>query len=494
MKKVGKSESRTPHKISKEYLRESEELYRSLFENSMDAILLTGPDGSVFSANPAARKMFGWSKEEICRLGRNGLVDNSDPRLYKGLLLRERNGSVFGELTMIRKNGERFPVEISSNIFRDPSGKERTSMIIRDISERKQSMEALKESVLRFKQISMNSVNWIWEVDQTGLFTYSSPVVEEILGYKSEELIDKKYFYDLFKPEDRKRLKKAAFLLFVRKETFRDFININVNKNGREVFLSTSGLPILDSSVNLTGYRGVAIDITARIASDEKLRKSEEDLRKSKELMEKLNHHLNEIRENERALISREVHDELGQSMTALKLDLNQMYKYFSNNQEAVKRLDNMIGLISNTIKIVQRISSDLRPGILDDLGLVAAIEWYCDEFENRTGIKCSIELDNSDYNDSRKSLTFFRVLQECLTNVIRHSRATYVNVELHNSRKGTTLTIHDNGIGIPAEKIDSYNSMGLINVRERVRQFNGKVTILSKYGKGTKITVFIPS
>jgi two-component system sensor histidine kinase UhpB len=180
--------------------------------------------------------------------------------------------------------------------------------------------------------------------------------------------------------------------------------------------------------------------------------------------------------------------------MSALKLDLFMMKKYVIKNPEALLKLENMITLISDTIKTVQRISSDLRPGILDDLGLVAAIEWYCEEFENRTGIHCSHELDDYDFSDSRISLTFFRVLQEGLTNVIRHSGASAVNVKLHNSSKGTTLTVLDNGIGITKEKVESFTSLGLINIRERVRQFKGKATISSKHGEGTKVTVFIPS
>jgi signal transduction histidine kinase len=142
----------------------------------------------------------------------------------------------------------------------------------------------------------------------------------------------------------------------------------------------------------------------------------------------------------------------------------------------------------------VQRISSDLRPGILDDLGLVSSIEWYCEEFEKRTGIKCNLKLDNSDYSDSQIKLTFFRILQETLTNVIRHANASSVNIKLHKSLKGATLTIQDNGIGIPEEKIESHKSLGLISIRERVRQLNGKLDISSKKGDGTKLTVFIPS
>jgi two-component system sensor histidine kinase UhpB len=142
----------------------------------------------------------------------------------------------------------------------------------------------------------------------------------------------------------------------------------------------------------------------------------------------------------------------------------------------------------------VQRISSDLRPGILDDLGLVPAIEWYCDEFEKRTEIKCFLKVDNSDYNNSRINLTLFRILQEALTNVIRHAMATIVKVKLYQSQKGIILTIQDNGIGIRKKEIDSHKSLGLISMHERIKQFKGKIDILSLKGNGTKLNIFIPS
>ncbi|RQW81044.1 MAG: sensor histidine kinase, partial [Geobacter sp.] len=203
---------------------------------------------------------------------------------------------------------------------------------------------------------------------------------------------------------------------------------------------------------------------------------------------------LNEIREEERALISREIHDRLGQSMTALKLDLKRMHSYIDTNPDAVKKLNAMIELVSGTIIDVQRISSDLRPGILDELGLVPAIEWYCYEFEERTGIKCILKLDNSDYSDSQINLTFFRILQETLTNVIRHAKASSVSIKLHQSDRGVTMSIKDNGIGITKEQIESYRSLGLISMRERVKQFNGTIDISSKKDSGTKLTIFIPS
>jgi two-component system sensor histidine kinase UhpB len=180
--------------------------------------------------------------------------------------------------------------------------------------------------------------------------------------------------------------------------------------------------------------------------------------------------------------------------MTALKLDLNRLYNYVSTSPEAITLLDSMNKLISDTIKDVQRISSDLRPGILDELGLVSAIEWYCDEFENRTAIKCTLELENSAYINPQINLTFFRALQEAFTNIIRHAKASSVYVQLQQTDKGTTLTITDNGVGISGGKINSNKSLGLISMRERVKQFKGKIEISSKTGDGTKLTVFIPS
>jgi signal transduction histidine kinase len=258
-----------------------------------------------------------------------------------------------------------------------------------------------------------------------------------------------------------------------------------VRKNGEIRHLQVFRKEVLWDDVRQ--FQVICNDITER-------KHAEKEIRKSAKLLENLHTHLNEILENERAMISREIHDQIGQSLTALKLDLNRIHKYVGTNPEAIMKLDSMIELVSNTIKDVQRISSDLRPGILDDLGLVSAIEWYCEEFEKRTGIKCDQKLENSDYSDSQINLTFFRVLQETLTNVIRHARASSVNIRLYKSSKGAILTIADNGIGILEEKIESHKSLGLISMRERVRQFNGKINISSKKGEGTKLTIFIPS
>lgn len=142
--------------------------------------------------------------------------------------------------------------------------------------ELKEMLYELRKSEERFKQVAENSGDWIWEIDQTGLYTYSSPIIEEILGYQPQEVVGKKYFYDFFAPEIREDFKKAAFEVFARKECFRGFINSNIHKDGRKVILETNGSPVIDNNGNLWGYRGVDRDITIKQKTEEELKNSEE--------------------------------------------------------------------------------------------------------------------------------------------------------------------------------------------------------------------------
>jgi PAS domain S-box-containing protein len=145
--------------------------------------------------------------------------------------------------------------------------------IARDITERKQAEETLRESEQRFRDVTENTLEWVWEVDVSGKYVYSSPVCEKILGYKPEELLEK-HFYDLFVPEEQEQLKEITFKAFANKQPFHEFINLNIHKDGKLVCMSTSGVPILDKKGNLLGYRGVDMDITERKQAEEKLKKT----------------------------------------------------------------------------------------------------------------------------------------------------------------------------------------------------------------------------
>ena len=202
---------------------------------------------------------------------------------------------------------------------------------------------------------------------------------------------------------------------------------------------------------------------------------------------------MNEIREQERAMISRELHDELGQSLTALKIDLNWVRKNTASVPGLDKRFDEMTGLLDSTIRNVQHISSDLRPSILDDLGLAAAIEWYCGECRHRTGIRFRLQLEDVQADTASKNTALFRIMQESVTNVIRHAEASNVYIRLSGNKNEIRLRVEDDGIGIPPEKLNSWESIGLTGMNERAKQFKGQFRIESKPGEGTAVEVTIP-
>lgn len=227
------------------------------------------------------------------------------------------------------------------------------------------------------------------------------------------------------------------------------------------------------------------------LESTEMIRISEEETKLAKSKVEELNDHLIRAVEEERSNISLQVHDELGQSMTALKMDLSWIRQNMNQPDLVQAKLDKMIQMTNEVIHRVQRISSELHPGVLDDLGLNAAIDWYCSEFTERSGIACELFLDEKEPDTQKLQLAMFRIIQEALTNVLRHSKADKVSIELITSPE-FLLTISDNGIGIPAEKIESGKSFGLIGMRQRIAQCGGNIEFKGEPGKGSTIFVQI--
>lgn len=214
----------------------------------------------------------------------------------------------------------------------------------------------------------------------------------------------------------------------------------------------------------------------------------------SRAQLRELNNHLQNMREKERAELSREVHDSIGQALTALKLDVMWILKNIENtSDEVLTKFDGMKNLIDDTIKIVQKISTKLRPGILDDLGLALALEWQLDEFEKRTEIKCSFSQNPDNISISEKlSIGLFRIVQELLTNVARHSKATELKIRLSKIDDTIELKIIDNGIGIKEENIKDPKSLGLLGINERVFAINGVAMFTGKENVGTEVRIIV--
>jgi signal transduction histidine kinase len=226
-------------------------------------------------------------------------------------------------------------------------------------------------------------------------------------------------------------------------------------------------------------------------------RKAVKELRKSHKQLRDLAAHLQSAREEERTWIAREIHDELGQTLTALKMDLSVMGKKLATNQ-GIETLAELVKadleLINSTINTVKRLCTELRPALLDHLGLGAAIEWHAQEFQKRSGIECEVNLVPYDITvDEKYSIALFRIFQESLSNVLRHAKATKVTATLSDQGGSVMLEIADNGVGIKDEHLSKADSFGLLGMRERVQICNGEMRIVGKQNGGTTITVIIP-
>jgi signal transduction histidine kinase len=231
----------------------------------------------------------------------------------------------------------------------------------------------------------------------------------------------------------------------------------------------------------------LARQISERMIVEERLKESEEKLRR-------LAAYLVSVREEERTHIAREIHDELGQVLTGLKMDVSWLAQRLDAKQKSLLgKTQSMCGLIDSAIQTVRKIASGLRPEILDHMGLVAAINWQAKDFQKRTGIRCRVELPPDGIKvDIERSTTTFRIFQEILTNVARHAHASRVDVKFGLTDDHMTLEVADNGVGIPQTKLNG-KSLGLLGIQERALHFNGDVTINAAAGQGTRVTVSIP-
>jgi PAS domain S-box-containing protein len=237
------------------------------------------------------------------------------------------------------------------------------------------------------------------------------------------------------------------------------------------------------------GVLSISHDIT-------KSKKIQNQLKYSRSQLRALANRVQSIREEERTRIAREIHDELGMLLTNVKIDLSWLATQFTRNetQPQTMKVHEIMRSIETSIQIVRRVASDLRPGILDDIGLGAAIEWQTLEFQNRTGIRCSCTISQIDSRlEKKRSTELFRIYQEILTNIARHAVASRVDIILTIKEDTLILQVQDNGKGITDKEVNNPQSLGLLGMRERILPYHGSIIIKGMPSKGTIIRVSIP-
>jgi len=262
----------------------------------------------------------------------------------------------------------------------------------------------------------------------------------------------------------------------------------NKAKDDSIYWVDTTIVPFLNEAGKPYQYVVIRSDITEKKKAEELLKHSLEDIRR-------LASHLEKIREEERIAVAREIHDELGQQLTVLKMDISWLNRNLAlTNETQTLRMKDLLQTIDNTIKSVRRISSELRPSVLDDLGLIAAFEWLLKEFEKRSGIKTNFISEVNDLDvDINVKTALFRVLQESITNVARHAQASEVNACLKIRNDELLITINDNGKGFVINSIERKKTLGILGIKERIELLNGEFRIDSVSGVGTTIKIKVP-
>ena len=355
-----------------------------------------------------------------------------------------------------------------------------------NISLRKRYESALRQSEEKYRDLYDNAPDMYHSVNRDGIIIDCNETEARMLGYRKDEIIGRP-IADFFTEESLKDHEKMFPTLAAHEQLFgleREY----VRKDGTTFPASLNVFVETDEKGDLIRTKAIARDMTEYKRVEAAVRSSREELRN-------LSAHIQTVLEEERGYIAREIHDELGQTLSRLKLDIAWLKKRMSKDQKTLaEKADKMSGLIDGTIHAVQRISSKLRPGVLDYLGLSAAIEWQVNEFKEQTGIRSKIEVaPDVHVEDHNISIAVFRIFQETLTNIMRHAKASRVDVALKLEGDTLVLAVGDNGIGIPEDKISSHASFGLMGIKERARVLGGEVGISGIPGKGTTVTVSIP-
>ena len=395
-----------------------------------------------------------------------------------------------------------------------------------EVTERKRAEEEASYE-RELMQILLNNIPvYIYFKDENRRFVRASKFFEGLFGSSLENIVGKRD-EDLFPEDVAKETIKDDLRVIETGVPIIDKIEGGESIGGEEHWVMTTKLPWKDSDGNIIGLFGISREITERKRAEKELRKhrahleelvqertaelrvsneqlqleiterkkAEERLRLSRNQLRRLSAHLQTVREEERAQIAQEIHDELGQALTALKIDLSWINKRSSEYQEeCIERIKSMIQLTDSTLQSVRRISTELRPVLLDELGIGAAIEWQVKEFADRTEIKSEITFHpKTIIVDQDRSTAIFRIFQEILTNVARHAKATRVKTKLTVDEDLLILKVVDNGKGISEEQISGSKSLGLLGMRERVYPWNGELKITGKKGKGTTVSATIP-
>jgi PAS domain S-box-containing protein len=480
-------------KMAEEALRESEDTALALLNAPTEGALLLDTAGTILALNTTAANRFGRSVNEL--IGLNSF-DLFSPGIAESR--RAHHERVVRSGKSLRYDDKRKGMWLDNNLYPvfDAKGHVvRVAVYSRDITDQKRAEKNLKlakEELTHYsrdleKQVGKRTREItgilkytpavIFIADKEGKFRMVNSRFEDLFGVRNEA-IKGKDMYNIIHKDDADRLRVSDKQVLSDGRSCQEEVYI-AQEDGVHTYFSIK-FPLYDENGRIGGLCGIATDITA--------------LKKAQDQLRRLSGSIINGQEKERTAIARELHDELGQMLTALRMDSVWIRKHLEENDpEAAERALTMSALIDRTIDGVRAMAVRLRPGVLDDLGLIDALEWYTSEFEKRSGIACIFKHQDVPHIDDVLATAAYRIAQEALTNVARHSFATQVDVILQTKNDILTLSVEDNGGGFHIQKLSESDSLGLAGIRERASLVGGTMDIQSQPGKGTHVYFTVP-
>ena len=461
---------------------------------------MLGPDGRVATWNAGAERIKGYKPSEI--IGQHFSRFYSEEDIRDGfpqrlLDLAMEDGLAEAEGWRIRKDGSKFWARVTITAVRNATGKLLGfGKVTRDLTDHRNAELALRTSEERYRLLVGAVQDYaIFMLDQEGYILTWNIGAQRIKGYKPSEIVGQ--HFSRFYPEEDIRDGKPAWELKVaaREGRFEDE-GWRIRKDGSKFWANVIITAIKDSGGDLLGFTKVTRDFTERMVAEKSLAESQTKLQESEKSLRDLSRHLLRTQDEERRRIGREIHDSLGQYLSVLKMKIDSM----AGDQATSEELTECANLAEECVKEVRTISYLLYPPMLEEMGLTSAIPWYLDGFSKRSGIKTTFQAAKDIGRLSRDAeLVLFRVLQESLTNVQRHSGSPTADISLSLTHDAVTMHVRDTGKGVPSPILEEGSQdwmgspgVGLRGMSERLRQLGGVLQISSN-GCGTAVRATVP-
>jgi PAS domain S-box-containing protein len=459
-------------------IEESERRYRQIFETAEEGIWLMDRDQQTVFLNKKMGDILGYQPDEMVGKCLSDFLDVADGNEVRGILGQTtNNGARSFEMPLVSRAGKRIWTFLNTNRILDENGDYNGLLaMVTDITERKIVEEELKKLSL----IARSTTNGIIITNPDYKIEWVNDAFTRITGFTFQDVAGKTGAV-LYGTDTDIETQRAIDGCMKRQEPFACEM-IKYKKSGDPFWVEIQGRPVFGDDGNLNYYFNMETDITERKKAFQKLVKQENQIRI---FAGQLNH----VLEDERARIAREIHDEFGQQLMGLKMSLSSLENISNLSKDGRDFIRDVMTGLESSFHSLRDLSNELRPGILDTLGLVPSIEWLARGFEKRSGIPCVVSMHVEQQMFGKDlSINFFRICQEALTNIARHSGATEVAIEMEQSCGVLHLSICDNGRGIMKEKVDNPFSLGLLGMHERARLIGAEFEICSKPGEGTCI------